>query len=157
VASYTTFIKVFNSIFKWGVLGSGAMSLEWQKSMTPYVVLGAIDARGCVDPSILNPVPFIYLSEYKQTRKTRAPLGGGEEKYFFRKSKGKVFLVKHHLHAPPDVGLHAENRLKMKAARAAWRALSQFEKESWTMNKYARAHCLPGYQTFIHFFMKDLL
>jgi hypothetical protein len=45
----------------------------------------------------------------------------------------------------------------MKAARAAWRVLSATEKNSWTIHKYARAHCLPGYQTFIHFFMKDLL
>lgn len=89
----------------------------------------------------------------------RPPWG---ERYFLRNNHGnrdpskevtagRVFLVKHHLRAPLDVGLHAEQRLKVAAAVAAWQGLSQPEKEIWRRHSYAKAFHLTGYCTFISF------
>lgn len=115
------------------------MTIEWQRTMKPLVVLGALDARGCVDPRITD------------------PLGGSPEKYFFRNNYGKVFLVKHHLHAPPDIGAHAQQRLKMKAARAAWRILSSEEKAAYSKHPLALQRNLPGHNTFVSLHMRNLL
>lgn len=114
-------------------------SIEWQRTMTPAVVLDSADARGCVHQSITD------------------LLGGSPEKYFFRNNMGKVFLVKHHLHAPPDVGAHHEVRVKMAAAVAAWHTLSESEKESWKRHKEGKWRGLPGYQLFISFKMRGLM
>lgn len=115
------------------------MTIEWQRTMTPRVVLLSVDARGCVHRSITDPL-------------------GGTEKYYYQKARsGKVFLHKNHNVEPPDVGGHHEVRVKMAAAVAAWQNLSESEKESWSKHSYALAFNLPGYQTFIHHFMKDLV
>lgn len=116
-----------------------SMTVEWQRSMTPLEVLHSVDARGCVHQSITD------------------SLGGGGEKYFFRKNGKKVFLVKHHLHAPPDVGAHALQRLKMKAARTAWRTLTSEEQEAWNKHPYARCYNLPGHNTFVSYYMRGLI
>jgi len=113
------------------------MSIEWQRAMTPDVVLFSTDARGKVAQALTD------------------ALGGGGEKYFFRNTFGKVFLVKNHQVAPPDVGAHHECRMKFKAAVAAWQALSPSAKEAWGLHSYARQFNLPGYHTFISFFMRD--
>jgi hypothetical protein len=107
--------------------------------MTPWAVLFSADARGCVHPSLTD------------------PLGGAPEKYFFRDNYGKVFLVKHHLHAPPDIGAHALQRLKMKAARAAWRLLTPEEKEAYSKHPLALQRNLPGHNTFVSLHMRNLL
>jgi hypothetical protein len=113
----------------------------------------------------------IYLKEWIQVGANpvipavRSPIG---ERYFLRnnhgnrnpskaKTAGRVFIIKHKLHAPLDVGLHAEQRLKMKAAREAWRELTDEQKEEWQHNSYALALHLPGHNAFVSFHMRGLI
>lgn len=113
----------------------------------------------------------IYVKEWIQVGANpvipaiRSPIG---ERYFLRNNHGnrnpskaitagRVFLVKHHLHASLDVGLHAEQRLKYGAAVGAWRDLTDEQKEEWQHNSYALALHLPGYQAFMSFHMRGLI
>lgn len=72
----------------------------------------------------------------------------------FTKTPGRVFLCKHNLHAPLSIGAVLEARNKFAAGVAAWQALTQTEKEIWKRHSYARAFHLPGYNTFLSFYMR---
>jgi len=113
------------------------MSIEWQRTMTPFKVLGVQDARGCVPKEVTT------------------LLGGGDEKYYFKNNYGKVFLVKNHNVKPPIIGAVAAADQKMKDARIAWKGLSQSEKETWGKHKFARARNIPGRAAFISYFIRD--
>jgi hypothetical protein len=107
--------------------------------MTPLVVFFSLDARGIVPQDRIR------------------QLGGGDEPYFSRKNYGNVFLVKHHNVAPPKVGAVKIWRDKMAAASAAWDLLTEEEQENWAKDSYALSKNIPGRQTFIHYYLKDLL
>lgn len=102
---------------------------------------------------------WIHAGPNPEIPAVRPPLG---DRYFLRKTPGnrrpgtprtwgRVFLIKHNLHEPPNTGGHAAQRLKYKAAHEAWKVLSEEEKNTWRRHSYAKAFHLTGYCTFISF------
>jgi hypothetical protein len=107
-----------------------------QKALTPEQVLLSAGARGML-PEGLNQF-----------------LANPDQEYYFQNDHGKTCLTRYTPPTGPPSAAQLEQRERMREARAAWRTLSQVQKDFYTQAKGAHDRALPGYQFFISEFLK---